>query len=289
MTETEHPMNPDRTIPVPSLPLRDGGRIPQLGFGVFQIPPEDTERVVREALSAGYRHIDTAQGYRNEREVIAAIEASGIDPDEVFVTSKLSNAHLTYEEARAAIDGTIRDFGDKVPDLFLIHWPLPTVRDFTIVWRAIEEAYQAGTLRAIGVSNFHIPHLERLMEVAEVQPEVNQIELHPYLTQEPLRAFHAEHGILTEAWSPIGQGLVLADPVIGAIARRVGRTPAQVILRWHLQRDTIVFPRSTNPGRIRENFDLFDFALEAADMAAITALNRDQRTGGDPDTFRYKY
>ena len=277
------------TTRIPELELNNGVRIPQLGFGVFQIDPEDTEAAVLHALAAGYRHIDTAQGYRNEKQVGDAIEKSGIDPEEIFVTSKLHLGHLTYDDARRSIDETNHLLRVKKPDLFLVHWPLPTVRDYTIVWRALVDAYADDAYRAVGVSNFQIAHLERIGQESDIVPAVNQVELHPYLTQEPLRRYHAEHGIATEAWSPIGQGLVLDDPVIVRVAEEVGRTPAQVVLRWHMQRDTIVFPKSTSPARIAENFRLFDFALDNGQLAAISALNRDQRTGGDPDTFRYKY
>jgi len=274
---------------IPTVDLGDGIRIPQLGFGVFQIPPEETEAAVAQALTVGYRHIDTAQGYRNEKQVGDAIDASGLDPDEVFVTSKLGLAHMTYDEARVAIDDTVTALRVTKPDLFLVHWPLPTVRDYTVVWRALVDARADGVLRAIGVSNFQIAHLERLRDVSDLVPVVNQIELHPYLTQEPLRAYGAEHGIVTEAWSPIAQGLVLGDPVVVGIGEEIGRSPAQVVLRWHLQRGTVVFPKSTSPARMAENLRLFDFSLDDDQMAAISALNRDQRTGGDPDTFRYTY
>ncbi|MDT0144538.1 aldo/keto reductase [Microbacterium sp. PRC9] len=273
----------------PQIVLNNGVSIPQLGFGVFQIEPEDTKAAVLAALEAGYRHIDGAQGYRNEREVGEAIAESGIDPAEIFLTSKLSNAHLTYDEAHRAIDQTIVDAGVKTPDLFLLHWPLPTVRDYMIVWRAVEEAYRDGIFPAVGVSNFHIPHLERLLGDSDIVPAVNQIELHPYLSQKPIRDFDEAHGIVTEAWSPIGQGLLLKDDVIGGIAAELGRTPAQVVLRWHLQSGIVVFPKSSTPERMRENIALFDFELTADQMAAIDALNRDQRTGMDPDTFRYKF
>jgi 2,5-diketo-D-gluconate reductase A len=274
---------------IPNIALNNGVLIPQVGFGVFQIPPAETEAAVLHALEAGYRHIDTAQGYGNEREVGDAIERSGIDPAGVFVTSKLGLAHLTYDESRRAIDETTAALRVKKADLFLVHWPLPTVRDYTIVWRAIVDAYAEGAFRAVGVSNFHRDHLERIRDVSPVVPAVNQIELHPFLTQEPLRRYGAEHGIVTEAWSPIAQGLVLTDPVIVGIAEGVERSAAQVVLRWHVQQGTIVFPKSTTPERIAENIRLFDFALDDDQMAAISALNRNQRTGGDPDTFSYKY
>ncbi len=278
------------TTPTPTRTLRSGVEIPQFGFGVFQIPPEQTEAAVLDAIRAGYRHIDGAQGYRNEREVHRAIARSGVDPAEVFFTDKLGNAYLEYDEARRAIDESVALAGDKQIDLFLLHWPLPTVRDFMVVWRAITAAFDDGAFRAIGVSNFHAPHLERLFAESDHHPDVNQIELHPYLTQAALRAFDAEHDIVTEAWSPIAQGLVLADPVVRAVAAESGRTPAQVVLRWHLQLGNVVFPRSTSPHRIRENLGAVAGAdLSADQMARLSALDRGQRTGGDPDTFRFTH
>jgi len=274
---------------VPSVTLNNGVTIPQLGYGVFQIPPEQTKDAVLAALDAGYRHIDGAQGYRNEREVGEAIAESGIDPAEIFLTSKLSNAYLTEDEARRSIDQTIEDSGVKRPDLFLLHWPLPTVRDFMVVWRTIEEAYACGVFRAVGVSNFHVPHLERLFAESDLVPAVNQIELHPYLSQVPLREFGDLHGIVTEAWSPLGQGLLLEDDTIRAIASEVDRAPAQVVLRWHLQSGIVVFPKSSTPARMRENLAVFDFELSDDQMARVHALNRDERTGMNPDTWRYRY
>lgn len=274
---------------IPEITLNNGVRIPQLGFGVFQIEGPTATDTILAALEAGYRHIDTAQGYRNEKEVGDAIERSGIDPDEIFVTSKLGNAHITYDDARRAIDGTLAALRVKKPDMFLVHWPLPTVRDYVVVWRALEEAYADGTFRSIGVSNFQVPHLERLAEESDIVPVVNQIELHPYLVQTGLRAYHAEHGIVTEAWSPIGQGLVLDDEVVRDIASRYDRSPAQVVLRWHLQLGNVVFPKSSSPQRMAENLSLFDFTLDDEDVDAITARDRNHRTGGDPDTFRYTW
>lgn len=275
---------------VPSVTLQSGVTIPQFGFGVFQIAPDDTEAAVLDALRAGYRHIDGAQGYRNEREVMAVIDRSGIDPAEVFVTSKLSNAHRGYDESRRAIDESVAIHGDKQIDLFLVHWPLATVHDFMIVWKAITDAFDDGAFRAIGVSNFHRDHLERLFAESDHRPDVNQIEAHPYLVQAELRSFNAEHDIVTEAWSPIGQGIVLEDPVVAAIAEETGRTPAQVVLRWHLQLGNVVFPRSTAPSRIRENLASVEGDdLTDEQLTRISALDRHQRTGGDPDTFRYKY
>lgn len=276
-------------MPVPTLTLNSGVQIPQLGYGVFQIEPAETEASVLAALEVGYRHIDGAQGYRNEKEVGDAVERSGIDPADIFLTSKLGNAHLTYDDARRAIDLTLTELRVKKPDLFLLHWPMPTVRDFMLVWRSIEDAFDDGAFRAIGVSNFHIPHLERLSAEARLAPTVNQIELHPHLSQRPIRDYDDAHGIVTEAWSPLGQGLLVKDETIGRIAADIGRTPAQVVLRWHIQSGIVVFPKSTNPARMRENFEIFDFVLTDEQMATIDALNRDERTGMDPDTFRYRF
>jgi 2,5-diketo-D-gluconate reductase A len=276
---------------VPNLALNNGQTIPQLGFGVFQIDPAETAEAVGRALDVGYRHIDTAEAYRNEKGVGEAVRASGLDRDEVFVTSKLNNRAHAPEDARAAFDGTLKALGFDYVDLFLIHWPLPTLYggDFVSTWQVLEEFYESGRARSIGVSNFQVPHLRRLAAETQVVPAVNQIEVHPYFGNEEVRAYGAEHGILTEAWSPIAQGRVLEDPTISAIAGRVGRTTAQVTLRWHIQRGDIVFPKSSTPSRITENFELFDFELTDDDMAAINALDKGEqgRTGGHPDTFAY--
>jgi 2,5-diketo-D-gluconate reductase A len=225
--------------------------------------------------------------YGNEKEVGQAVRESGLDRSEVFVTSKLSNSCHARQAALAAFDGTLEALGFDYLDLFLIHWPLPGVGDYVETWRAMEEIYRGGRAKAIGVSNFQVAHLRRVLEETEVVPAVNQIEVHPYLTQDEVRSFDAEHGIATEAWSPIAQGKVLDDPVVRAVARRVERTPAQVVLRWHIQRGDIVFPKSVTPARVAENFRLFDFELSTRDMAEITALGRGERTGADPDTFTW--
>ncbi len=272
---------------VPNVTLNNGVEIPQLGFGVFQIPPADTVKAVRTALDLGYRHIDTAEMYGNEKEVGQAIRESGIDQSDIFVTSKLNNNNHPRERALAAFDKTLSDLGLDKLDLFLIHWPLPTVSDFTETWKALEEVYRDGRVRAIGVSNFQAAHLRKLHAETEIPPAVNQIEAHPYLTQDELRAFDAEHGIATEAWSPIAQGGVLKDPVILDVAERHGKTAAQVTLRWHIQLGSIVFPKSVTESRMKENFDIFDFELSEADMGLISALNKDERTGPDPDVFDY--
>jgi len=276
---------------VPSIQLNDGHSIPQLGFGVFQIPPEETAEATRLALEIGYRHIDTAEMYGNEREVGEAVRASGLDRDEVFVTSKLNNGDHRPDDARAAFDRTLSELGFDHVDLFLIHWPLPTLYDgdFVSTWRALEEFRADGRARSIGVSNFEVDHLERLAAETDVVPAVNQIELHPYLLNEDVRSYGEEHGIATEAWSPLKQGEVLHDPAILEIAERLDRTAAQVVLRWHVQHGYIVFPKSTTPERMRENFELFDFELEAGDVERIDGLDRGEagRNGPHPDRMAY--
>jgi 2,5-diketo-D-gluconate reductase A len=271
---------------VPNIELNDGRTIPQVGFGVFQIEPDDTARAVATALETGYRHIDTAQMYGNEAGVGEAVRTSGLDRDEVFVTSKLNNAAHEPRAAREAFAGTLAELEMDYVDLFLIHWPLPTSDvDYVATWQALEEIKRDGGARSIGVSNFQVDHLERLAAECETVPAVNQIELHPYLLNDEVRAYGNAHGIAIEAWSPIAQGAVLDDPAIVEIAERLGRTPAQVVLRWHLQRDAIVIPKSVTPARMRENFELFDFELTPADIERIDALDRGEegRTGPHPD------
>jgi 2,5-diketo-D-gluconate reductase A len=270
---------------VPDITLNNGVEIPQLGFGVFLVDPAETEEKVTQALEIGYRHIDTAQGYRNEKEVGQAIRASGVDPAEIFVTSKLANNRIGYDDALAGFDATTEALGlDKV-DLYLIHWPLATVRDFVDTWKAFERLAAEGRVRSVGVSNFQIHHLQRLFDETDLVPAVNQIEAHPYLTQDALLAFDAEHGIATEAWSPIARGAVIDDEVIAEVAKSYDRTPAQVVLRWHIQLGSIIFPKSNSRARMQENFELFDFELSPENMDRISALNKDERVGPDPDTF----
>ncbi|MDF3282411.1 aldo/keto reductase [Gordonia sp. N1V] len=272
---------------VPSITLNNGVEIPQLGFGVFQIKPEDTVEATLSALEVGYRHIDTAQMYGNEAEVGEAVRKSGVPREEVFITTKLNNSFHAFDDALEATDKSLERLGVEHVDLYLIHWPLPDVGDFVETWKAMEKIYTDGKARAIGVSNFQKHHLERLFAETEVVPAANQIEVHPYLTQNPLRAFNSEHNIATEAWSPIAQGDVLDDPVLKKIAEEKGRTVAQVVLRWHIQRGDIVFPKSVTRSRVEENFALFDFDLSSEDMAAVDGLNKDKRRGPDPDTFNY--
>ncbi len=272
---------------VPEISLNNGQHIPQLGFGVFQIKPADTAQATSRAIEVGYRHIDTAQMYGNEKEVGEAVHRSVIDRAEIFVTSKLNNNQHEPDDARRAFDETLAALGLDYVDLFLIHWPLPTVSNFVPTWQVLEQIYRDGRARSIGVSNFQAQHVRRLRAETEIPPAVNQIEVHPYLTQDALRAFGAEHQIVTEAWSPIAQGKVLDDPAVLAVAAAVERTPAQVVLRWHIQRGDVVFPKSVRPERMAENFALFDFELSPEDMGSISFLNRDERTGPDPDTFDY--
>jgi 2,5-diketo-D-gluconate reductase A len=274
---------------VPEIQLNDDNTIPQTGFGVFQIDPSETVEAVRYALEVGYRHIDTAEMYGNEREVGEAIRQSGLDRGDVFVTSKLNNSFHEPDAARRAFDGTLEALGFDYVDLFLIHWPLPTLYDgdYLSTWRALEEFKSDGRARSIGVSNFQIEHLERLAAETDTVPAVNQIELHPYFQNRDVRAYDEEHGIATEAWAPIAQGEVLDDQVIGEIAEKAGRTPAQVVLRWHIQRGNIVFPKSVTPERIRENFEIFDFELDDSDLERIDDLDRGEagRNGPHPDRF----
>ncbi|GCD18907.1 oxidoreductase [Cellulomonas algicola] len=272
---------------VPTLTLNNGVEIPQLGFGVFQVPPQDTKGVVLEAFEVGYRHIDTAQMYGNEAGVGAALAESGLSRDDVFVTTKLNNGFLEHDAALDAVKRSLDALGTDHVDLLLIHWPLPTVADYVARWRTLEQVYADGGARAIGVSNFQPAHLHRLRDETTVTPAVNQIEVHPYLRNDEARAAGQELGIVTEAWSPIAQGKVLDDPVLLRIAESVGRTPAQVTLRWHVQRGDVVFPKSVTRSRMEENFALFDFELSATDMADIGALDRHERTGPDPDVFDY--
>lgn len=273
---------------VPSIRLNDGSQIPQFGFGVYQIEPKDTVAAVKQALELGYRHIDTAQMYGNEAEVGQAIKESGIDPSEIWVTSKLNNGFHKHDDAMQAIDDSLSRLGIEQLDMFIIHWPLPTIDvDFVDTWRAMEQMQSEGKVRTIGVSNFQVSHLERIIKESDTIPAVNQIELHPYLTQRDLTLFGATHGIATEAWSPIAQGAVLDEPILKSIGEKYGKSAAQVTLRWHIQLGYIVFPKSVNPERMKQNIEIFDFELTNDEMAQITGLNKDERTGPDPDTFAY--
>ena len=260
--------------------------IPQFGFGVFQVPPDQTAETVRAAFDAGYRHIDTAQMYGNEEGVGKALAESGLSRDEVFVTTKLNNDGHGHDAAIRKLDESLEKLGTDHVDLYLIHWPRPRDDRYVETWQGFEKALSEGKTRAIGVSNFTVAHLERLAKETGTVPAVNQIELHPRFTQDELRTYHAGHGIATEAWSPIGQGgELLQDGRLRALADRHGRSPAQVVLRWHIQLGNIVFPKSVTPERIRENIDVFDFELSADDMSVLDGLNTGTRKGPDPDRF----
>ncbi|WP_166028486.1 aldo/keto reductase [Streptomyces chilikensis] len=274
------------TVPaVPAVTLNNGVTIPQLGFGVFQVPDEDTTAAVTAALRAGYRSIDTAAVYGNEAGVGKALAASGIAREELFVTTKLWNADQGYDATLRAFDESLAKLGLDHVDLYLIHWPTPARDRYLDTWRALERLAADGRARAVGVSNFQPAHLRRLLEHSSLVPAVNQVELHPGLQQAELRAVHGELGIATEAWSPLAQGAVLGEEPIVTLAQRYGRSPAQIVLRWHLQLGNIVIPKSVTPSRIAENIDVFDFALTDEEMASLAALDRGLRTGPDPDAF----
>ena len=276
---------------VPTVTLNNGKTIPQLGFGTYQIKPENTVESVTKALEVGYRHIDTAQMYGNEKEVGEAVRAFDADRSDIFVTSKLNNGFHEPDDARRAFDDTLAKLGVDYVDLFLIHWPLPTRYggDYVSTWQALEEFYRDGRARSIGVSNFQPDHLERLAAETDTVPAINQIEAHPYFLNDEVRRYDQEHDIKTEAWSPIAQGEVLDDPTITQIAEEVGKTPAQVVLRWHIQRGDIVFPKSVTPSRIEENFAIFDFELGSDAVDKLSGLDKGEegRTGPHPDTFDY--
>jgi diketogulonate reductase-like aldo/keto reductase len=270
---------------VPRIPLRPDVEIPQLGYGVFQVPPKETEEVVARALRVGYRHIDTAAAYGNEGAVGQAIHASGIPREEIFVTTKCFNDDHGKDRAKRAFKASLERLELEHVDLYLIHWPVPSHDLYVETWQAFIELQAEGFVRAIGVSNFQPAHLERIVEETGVVPAINQVELHPHFQQAGLRHEHDELGIVTEAWSPLGQGLELEDPVIVAIAEAQTKTPAQAIIRWHLQLGNVVIPKSVTPGRIEENFDVFDFELSADEMERIRELDEGRRIGPDPDTF----
>lgn len=273
------------TTPVPSLKLNDGHLIPQLGFGVFLVPPEDAVDVVAQALRTGYRSIDTAAAYDNEVQVGEAIAASKLDREDVFVTTKLWNDDHGHDRAEQAFRRSLERLGFDYVDLYLIHWPNPGRGRYVETWEALCELREGGQARSIGVSNFMVDHLERIIEATGVRPAVNQIELHPRLAQRELREFHRRHGIATEAWSPLGRGQILNDPTVTAIASAHGHTPAQVLLRWQLQLGNVAIPKSVTPARIEENFRLFDFELSDQEMSAIDGLDVGQRIGPDPESF----
>src|SRR4051794_40693354 len=278
-------MTSPRTDHVFPLPLRDETTIPQLGFGVFQVPPDDSADVVAQALDAGYRHIDTAAAYRNEAGAGEAVRASGLPREEGYITTKCFNTHHGREKARAALERSLDRLGRGAIDLSLIHWPVPMRALYAETWEAFVQAQSEGLVRSIGVSNFNPPHLERIIAATGETPVVNQVELHPYFQQRELRAEHERLGIATEAWRPLAQGGVLDDPVITEIAEGHDKTPGQVVIRWHLQLGNVVIPKSVTPERIAENFDVFDFELGDEEMARIEGLDRGERIGPDPETF----
>ena len=274
---------------VPTITLHDQTTIPQLGFGVFQVPPDQTAKTVLNAFEVGYRHIDTAQMYENEAGVGEAIASSGIPRDELYITTKLNNGFHRPDDARRSLDESLARLGIDQVDLFLIHWPLPTRYDgdYVTTWRTMAEFVEDGRARSVGVSNFEPAHLDRIISETGVVPVLNQVEVHPFFGNEDVRAACARHDVAVEAWAPIARGKVNDDAAITAIADRLGRTPAQVALRWHVQRGDIVFPKTVTPERMQENFDIFDFELSDDDMSTITALDRGEegRGGPHPDTF----
>ena len=270
---------------IPSLPLNDGKSIPQLGLGVFLVPGDQAGPAIQAALAAGYRSIDTAAVYKNEADVGRAIKDSGLPRSQLFITTKLWNDSHAYDKALKACNESLRKLGLDYVDLYLIHWPVPARNQYVEAWKALITLRQAGKARSIGVSNFHIPHLQRIFAETAAVPAVNQIELHPRLQQRELRAFNAQHGILTESWSPLARSALLGDPVVAKVAAKHGRTPAQVLLRWHIEYGLIVIPKSVTPARIRENAQIFEFSLDAADRAALDSLENGSRVGPNPEVF----
>ncbi|RSN39494.1 oxidoreductase [Amycolatopsis sp. WAC 04197] len=271
---------------IPTVKLNNGVEMPQLGFGVFQVPDEETTAAVKAALDAGYRSIDTAAIYGNEAGVGKALAESGIARDELFITTKLWNSEQGYDATLKAFDASLAKLGLEQLDLYLIHWPTPERDLYRDTWKAFEKLYADGRVRAIGVSNFQPAHLERLADAGSVTPAVNQVEVHPYLQQAEVRAYDAKHGIATEAWSPLAKGGdLLGEDAVKALASKHGRTPAQIVLRWHLQLGNVVIPKSVTPSRIKENLDVFGFTLSEEDIASLSVLDRGERTGPDPDTF----
>lgn len=274
---------------IPTVSLNNGTTIPQLGFGVYQVPPDETERAVLTAFEAGYRHIDTAQMYQNEAGVGRALRSSGLSREDVYITTKLNNDSHEPAVARAALEQSLRELDVDHVDLFLIHWPLPTRYggDYVSTWRTLTELAAEGKAASVGVSNFHPEHLKRIVDETGIVPAINQIEVHPYLTNEEARLASGRLNVAVEAWSPIAQGAVLDDPVLVELAEKYGKTPAQVTLRWHIERGDIIFPKSVTPERVKENADIFDFSLTADEVNRITALDKGEegRTGPNPDTF----
>lgn len=268
-----------------TLTLNDGRSIPQLGLGVWQVPDDEVAQVVTEALSVGYRAIDTAAIYRNEKGVGDALSAANLPRDELFVTTKVWNSDQGYDATLRALDTSLKRLRLDYVDLYLIHWPVPSRDLYLDTWRALIKLREGGYAKSIGVSNFHVPYLMRIIAATGVVPAVNQIELHPYFQQHPLRRFHQEAGIATESWSPLAQGQIVDDPVVVQLAHKYGKSPAQVIIRWHLDNGLIVIPKSATPSRIRENAAVFDFRLDSEDLAQLAALDAGRRIGPDPETF----
>ncbi|GAB3675835.1 aldo/keto reductase [Saccharopolyspora tripterygii] len=269
---------------VPNVTLNTGASMPQLGYGVFLVPADEVIAPVRAALDAGYRSIDTAKVYGNEEGVGKAIADSGVKREDLFVTTKLWNDDQGYDSTMKAFDDSLSRLGLDYVDLYLIHWPVPSQDAYVDTWKAFEKIYNSGRAKAIGVSNFQIPHLRRLFEETDIVPALNQIELHPNLPQADLRAFHAEHGIATEAWSPLGRNNGLLDSAtVANLAEKYGKTPAQIVLRWHIELGNVTIPKSVTPSRIKENIEVFDFELAQDDIKSITALETGVRVGPDPD------
>lgn len=276
------------TSPAPSITLNDGNSIPAIGLGVWQTPAEDTERAVSAALQAGYRHVDTAAAYGNEAEVGRAVRDSGIPRDDVFVVTKLWNADQGFDSTLRAFDTSMAKLGLDRLDLYLVHWPMPEVDQFVDTFRAFARLREEGRVTSIGVSNFEPEHLRTVVDATGITPAVNQVELHPLLPQRELREVHASLGVATEAWSPLGQGSLLTHPTLEAIAGAHRKTPAQVLIRWHVQLGNIVIPKSVNPERIKANVDVFDFELTEQDMASVAGLEDGTRMGPDPRTFNFR-
>lgn len=270
---------------IPTLEMNDGRSIPQIGFGVWQVPDEIVTDATLSAFEAGYRHVDTAAVYENERGVGEAIARSGLPRDDLFITTKVWNTDHGYDATMRAFDASIGLLGLDYVDLYLVHWPSPATGDYLATWKAVVALREQGRTRSVGVSNFHVPHLQHIIDEVGVVPVVDQVELQPWLPQAEIRDFNAGHGILTEAWSPLASGELLHDPLLGAIAAKHGKSTAQIMIRWHLQLGNVVLPKSVTPSRIRENIDVFDFALDADDLASIGTLESGQRTGPNPDEF----
>lgn len=267
----------------PRLPFTDGASIPQVGYGLYKVPAADARRLALDAIDAGYRHLDTAAFYANEREVGEAVRAASVPRAELVVTSKVWKDDNGYDETLRAFDASMSRLALDVLDLYLIHWPVPSTDRYVDTWRALIRLQGEGRVRSIGVANFHAHHIRRLVDETGVWPVVNQVELHPWLPQTELRRFHDDHEIRTEAWSPLARGRVLGDPTLARLGAKHGRTPAQIVLRWHVQLGNVVIPKASSAERIRENLDVFGFALDADDLEAIATLETGERTGRDPD------